>query len=627
MTDSRTQSPPRRQRACLPCTKAKTRCHYNSSEIDDGCDRCRRLRIVCAPQTTRSLRRPRQVKAVEDVNAGDAVVKAGPWETSSIGQVMTSSFISRPPESLLGANGASYTGAIAGSGNSPPQKNYRLPYHSKPLPLQSSTVSHLPPSPGFDITWDEAEHAIEEFTTIFTAHFPFIILDHDVTARRLFVEKPLLFRAILMITVNFTTAKSKEIRRSIDAWIGQHLLVMEDQSLGALQGLIVYCVWANPYFYSDHRATQLIYFAVGLAHNLGITRQAILADTQVREESEINEEQRAFLACYYILSFNSFQFGRPNPLASSYVQCCVDSLERSSEFSTDFLLIKLVKFRLFIERIPTVYEEICDMKRCREVSADASYRLDEMRKYLDDLLSDVAHKNPKFCMTSPFRAMGFLADRDTVLLWTLHQNALLQLHLPMTYVAPDTEETSRLQTECMQHCLEASRAFGRTVKSLSPDGMLYAPFTTLADLFSMLIATSRLLLVDVDSWDLKAARQSIDLKAVLDDMLAKSTAGSKVKAERLAAAAVTNPSSYMPDGPNDEKQDRLRIVTKLIGLIRSWLDSQGASLSEDEDSRQDAAAEPRAFERIHVGPENPQWNFTYFFEFLLQVDRATTLQN
>lgn len=85
--------------------------------------------------------------------------------------------------------------------------------------------------------------AVVEFTNIFTAHFPFVILDHDITARRLYTEKPLLFRAILLIAVDLTASKSREIRRSVDAWIGQHMLVMEEQDIGVLQGLLVYILW------------------------------------------------------------------------------------------------------------------------------------------------------------------------------------------------------------------------------------------------------------------------------------------------------------------------------------------------------------------------------------------------
>ncbi|KAI0438123.1 hypothetical protein F4803DRAFT_536016 [Xylaria telfairii] len=563
----RPKSPPRRQRACLPCTRAKARCHYEDNEIGDGCNRCRRLKIACAPQTTKSLRRPRQVKLQEAfehikispetpiIDSGDTVVDDVPRE---------------------------------------PHKHYSVPSHTK-----SSFPHYLPSSPGFGITWDQAEKAIQDFALMFTAHFPFMILDHDITARRLFMEKPLLFRAILMIGIDFTVSKSREIRRSIDAWIGQHLLVMEEQSLGALQGLLVYIIWATPDFYSDHRATQLIYFAVGLAHSLGITRKRTpTEDTQVKKEAEINEEHRAFLACFYVVSFNSFQFGRPNPLSSSYVDYCTDSLERSSEFPTDFLLIKLIKFRQFIGRIPNVYQGICDMKWCRDISQDASEQLREIREELDDFISDVSHKHPKL-----------------LLLWTLHHSALIQLHLPMTYTTPDTEGTGSLQLECLQFCLQASRKFVSIAKSFSPDGLFYAPFTTLADLISLFIATSRLLLVEIDGWDLKDARQSIDLKTATDEMIRKFTIGAKMKAARVAAAAVENPSSYLPDGPDEEKQDRIQVLVRVIERIRSWLNSQGVFLSGDEEPKHDSTNE-----RVHVSPQSPQWNFTYFFESLLQAE-------
>ncbi|KAI0474450.1 hypothetical protein F4859DRAFT_483242 [Xylaria cf. heliscus] len=578
--DRRPQSPPRRQRACLPCTKAKARCHYEDNEVGDGCNRCLRLKISCTPQTTKSLRRPRQVKlqnAFEHVKVVPAP-KQVPHDlpiTDSRGIVVDD----------VGVPGE-------------PRKHYSIPSHTK-----TSIPHYLPPNPGFGITWDQAQKAVEDFALIFTAHFPFMILDHDITARRLFVEKPLLFRAILMIGIDFTVSKSREIRRSIDAWIGQHLLVMEEQSLGALQGLLVYIIWATPDFYSDHRITQLIYFAVGLAHSLGITKQAPTEDTQVREEAEINEEHRTFLACFYVISFNSFQFGRPNPLSSTHVQYCTDSLERSSEFPTDFLLIKLVKFRLFIGRVPNVYQGICDMKWCREISDDASEQLHEIRKDLDDFISDVAHKHPKL-----------------LLLWTLHNSALIQLHLPMTYATADSEESKNLQLECLQYCLKASRTFASMAKSFSPDGLLYAPFTTLTDLISMFIATSRLLLVEIDGWDLKEARQSINLKAAMDEMIEKFTIGAKVKTARVAAAAVENPSSYMPDGPDEEKQDRIQVLLKLIECIRDWLNDQGAFLSSNEEPKHDDMNNVQASNRVHVSPQSPQWNFTYFFESLLQME-------
>ncbi|KAJ8124780.1 hypothetical protein O1611_g8859 [Lasiodiplodia mahajangana] len=503
-----------------------------------------------------------------------------------------------------------------------PREQYNIPYHSKSLPLGPSIASHLSSSPGFGVSWDQAQKAVNDFVMIFTAHFPFIILDHDVTAQTLFLEKPLLFRTILMIAIDFTPSKSREIRRSVDAWIGQHLLVMEEQSLGALQATDRLSR-ANPHFYSDRKATQLMYFAIGLAHSLGITKGSSLEDTQAKKETEVNEEHRAFLACYYIVSFDSFQFGRANPLASSYVQYCVESLERSAEFPTDFLLIKLVRFRQFIGQIPTVYQGICDMNWCREISDDASYRLEEIRKDLDDFMSDIAHKHPKFCMTHSSLFHSSSIDMNSVLLWSLQHSALIQLHLPITYAAPDTEAGSRLQLECMKYCLEASRTAVGMAKCFSPDGFLYAPFTTMTDLVSTIIAVSRLLLVEIDGWDLEKARQTIDLKACIDEILAKMKTAKKVKAERVAAAAAENPSSYILGGPDEKKQDGIQVFERLIESIRDWLDSQGVFPTSAEHLKNDGNNELSTSTPIYASPQSPQWNFTFFFEYLLRVNPSS----
>ncbi|KAI0107248.1 hypothetical protein GGR51DRAFT_516820 [Nemania sp. FL0031] len=590
-TGQRRQSPPRRPRACLPCTKAKARCQYENNEIGDGCNRCRRLSISCAPQTTKSLRKPRQVKSKDGLE--NTHVLAVPDQAHH--ELLTNS------EAVNGVPWETGIGTV-------PQGHQSIPYHSKPLPSGSATSPHLPSSPGFGVSWEQAQTAVNDFVMIFTAHFPFITLDPDVTAQQLFIEKPLLFRAILMIAIDFTPSKRREIRRSVDAWIGQHLLVMEEQSLGTLQGLIVYIAWANPHFYSDRKATQLIYLAIGLAHSLGITKGRSLEDTQARKEAEINEEHRAFLACYYIVAFDSFQFGRANPLASSYVQYCVEALERSAEFPTDFLLIKLVRFRQFIGQIPTIYQGICEMNWCREISDDGSERLEEIRKDLDDFMSDIAHKHPKF-----------------LLLWSLQHSALIQLHLPMTYVAPDSAGGSKLQLECMKYCLEASRTAVGMAKSFSPDGFLYAPFTTLTDFVSMIIATSRILLVEVDGWDREKARQIIDLKACIDEILAKLKTTKIVKAERVAAAAAANPSSYAPSSPEEEKQDGILIFERLIETIRDWLDGKGVFYANKDHSTQDVTNEQSLSTPIYASPQSPQWNFTFFFEYLLRVNPSSIL--
>ncbi|KAI1108216.1 hypothetical protein F5Y14DRAFT_436988 [Nemania sp. NC0429] len=596
----RPQSPPRRQRACLPCTKAKTRCQYENNEIGDGCNRCRRLAISCTPQTNPSIRRPRQVKAK------DAFTTI-PKPLGQPRHEFTISYYS-PPETEQDAGGMTGLDMEADSGRDLRQSPYSIPRQPMVLSPESSVSSDHLFGPGFGITWDQADKALLDFTLIFTAHFPFIILDHDITARRLFDEKPLLLRTILMISIGITSAKSREIRRSVDAWIGQHLLAMEEQSLDILQGLIVHIAWANPHFYSDHRVTKLIYLAVGLAHSLGITKQPAPEAVQARSETQANDEHRAFLACYYIASTNSFQFGRPSPFSPSHVQYCIDALERSSEFSTDFLLIKFIKFQQFLGQIPTFYDDVYDMKGCQEISEHASDRLKDIRGELDDSMSDIAHKHPKF-----------------LLLWSMHHYSFTQLHLPMTYATPDSKAASRVQLECLKYCLEATRTYVNFTKSFSPDGFLYTPFTAVAVITFMLISASRLVLVEIDGWDLDEARRSINLGSAIDEMLAKLTAAGKVKAARVAAEAAANPSGYTPDGPDDEEKDKLQVLIRMIESIRDWLDRHGAFGSTRDYTTNPDLSESRTSRDIYLSPQSPVWNFTYFFESLLQVDRDPTL--
>ncbi|KAI0201993.1 hypothetical protein F4808DRAFT_423155 [Astrocystis sublimbata] len=578
--EKRPQSPPRRRRACLPCTKAKARCHYENNESTNACTRCQRLKLGCNPQTTRIIRRPRQIKShsIE-----------GNFDLVPIGEQACR-------QTTVSESGAIDTSATADDSQS---------HDSSPPHINLLALRDLSDGPGFGINWDQAEEAVQNFSLLVISQFPFVILDHDITARRLSLKKPLLFRAILMIGLDLTVTKSREIQKSIDAWIGHYLLAMEEQTLGALQGLLVYIIWATSDFFVDHRVTQLIYLAVGVAHSLGITRQPF-QKPQVKQEAELNEEYRAFLACYYVVSFNAFQFSRGNPLSSSHVQYCVDSLETSSEFPTDFLLVKLVKFRQILERVPRIYGSF-EGKWYREISEDASEQLDRIRKELDELMSDVAYKHPKF-----------------LLLRSLYHSAFIQLQLPMTYAVPDSEKAERLQLDCLQRCLQASRKYVDLVKSLSPDSFLYAAFTRLVDTISMLIAASRLSMVEIDGWDLQDVRQSLNLKIAVDELLKKYRIGAQVKAAKIATAATGYPSSFIADGDDEEKKGRFHAFVDLIESIRIWLDDyDNLVLSETELEHaghgEIATTKTTTMDCVHFGPQSPQWDFTYFIQALLKV--------
>jgi hypothetical protein len=219
--------------------------------------------------------------------------------------------------------------------------------------------------------------------------------------------------------------------------------------------------------------------------------------------------------------------------------------------------------------------------------------------------------------------LGHETDRSTVLLWTLNRNILMQLCLPMTYITAETETASQFQLECMKYCLEAAKPFIEMVKAVSPDGLLYCPFTTITDFFTIVISISRLLLVDIPGWDLRAARRTVNMKAILDEFRAKCAMARKVQVERFAAAAVAYPSSYVPDGPREAMHNRILIFTEALQSTRDWLRDQGLFEDDEEDLGINALDEATTTARACVGPQNPQWTFGYFFEEILRMKEPT----
>ncbi|XXH03354.1 hypothetical protein Hte_009752 [Hypoxylon texense] len=312
-THERQASPPRRQRACAPCTKAKARCHFETDNIDDGCD----------SGTAPEKRGADDLSSMRTANYGHVLLGAGPFGLSNNG-TSTDSTLSSPTPPMArdspSGNGASVN-TIREHHPSPSGQSHNL--SSRPQQLLPSFPARKPPQPGFGITWPQAEQAVSDFRIKFTPFFPFVALDPDATAQELLARKPLLFRAIMLVAAQLTLAKQREIKRSMLAYIGQHLLVMEERDLGLLQGLLVFIAWGEHDFYFDQKITYLTYLAMGYAHNIAITRppptmkqkmmvvvdpkdakEALLGHhlTTVLEESHTPEEQRAFLGCQYLLS-------------------------------------------------------------------------------------------------------------------------------------------------------------------------------------------------------------------------------------------------------------------------------------------------------------------------------------
>ncbi|KAI1806039.1 hypothetical protein F4811DRAFT_551231 [Daldinia bambusicola] len=446
-----------------------------------------------------------------------------------------------------------------------------IPPSGKPLPILPARKI---PQPGFGLTWDQAEQAISDFRAKFTPFFPFVVLDPDVTASEVLSKKPLLFRAIMLVACRLTLAKQSEIRKSILAYVGQHVLVMEERSLGILQGLLV----CEHDFYFDQKITYLTHLAMGYAHNLAITRPpptmqqkmtvAVNPDvkealmgchlTTVLEESHTPEERRAFLGCKYLVSVNASQFAREGVLKGDYVGRCLDSLGHPADCGTDFILDKIMRFQKIVEQISEKLPMPCEGERSKVFTISMNEDMQSIRKELDQLFANMAREHRQFAF-----------------FWAMHNYVLVRLYLPASSLSPPQDElAAHLQRQCMLYCLQAAQSFFAAVVSIGTEGFTYRSFTSFAEILFVLVAASRLLLVEIDGWDLIEARKVFDFPAAIESIISTFKNVVNFEAQRAAESAANFGVKFRPDTEEDLKSDRLYKYATKLEWIKHWFSTQ-----------------------------------------------------
>ncbi|KAH8671233.1 hypothetical protein BX600DRAFT_509921 [Xylariales sp. PMI_506] len=602
---SRPPSPLRRQRACQPCSKAKARCNFQGNDISGGCDRCRRIKIDCTPQTTKVLRRPRQLKPssgrissspdqhvdrITSLLAATSGNFLSPSDTNdhtgdessldTLPSLAGSDYIDRNSFQAFGLN--TYGQAVHQFGNQP----FSLP-HTPSYP-RTGALSYSPTGPGFGLTWSQAEQAISDFKIKYVPEFPFVTLGHDVFAEQLYLEKPLLFRVVMLVAAPITLEKQRDIKRSVSSYIGRHMLVLEERNLDLLQGLLVFIAWGNHNFYLDRQITHLIHLALGFAHNLAITRfplttrqkvkQAVDPQdveeamrgrgyTTVAETFHALEEMRAFLGCYYLFSVNSSQFCRQDSLKNEYVEFCLNYIAHSTDYWTDSNLVKLFRLQQAVDRISEVF-----------VAHSNPVRDEAFTYILTDEMRPIRSQIDKIFETFDSEQVQYAS------FWLHYNHALVRLYEPATWIPtpPVAGQDSFCQCQCLLYCLRAAESFFNALLTSSPEELLSRSFVSSAELVDVLVTTSRLLLLETTDWDLEAARRTLDLPSIMDQMMAMFTSASLLRKQR-ALESGAGPE----DNPDVEKEDPFIKYVNKVKWIKSWfqgrLVAKGVLVPQEQD--------------------------------------------
>lgn len=350
-------------------------------------------------------------------------------------------------------------------------------------------------------------------------NFPFVVVDVNMAAQELHTRNPYLFRVIMFVATTLPPARKQAMKTNILAYLGHRLLVNEERNLDLLQGLLVFIAWADLSFYRDKQITHLTYLATGYACNLGLTHMPHTSTEDTSDASEAIlpwekslllesqkahdvDEQRAFLGCYYLQSIDSVQFRRQNSLKSPYVETCYKCLAQLDEVYTDSALEKLIRMQQIMDKITERYYV---GKSSHEGQSSKYLPADEMRQLrveLDDVEAGVDRLQPFFLST-----------------WLHYNYALVKLYEPATYLEDQPGDTSSFRGQCLVYCLQAAKSFFTTFLSFPAESLLYSPFVTFAELVSAIATASRVLLLEADGWSVEEARQTLNLSAVLADII------------------------------------------------------------------------------------------------------------
>ncbi|KAL0777685.1 hypothetical protein CaCOL14_005338 [Colletotrichum acutatum] len=545
----RPDSPPRRLRACAPCTRAKARCNFREENARRHlCDRCERLKIDCSAKT-RGIRRTRQIKPlVKATNSPSRNTRKVPSSLDTLGRDLNLN-----PLNLLASLSLTLT---------PSTPNPRTPTRPR-------------------LTWSQASNVLADFRANFIPNFPFIQVDGPSvepgsgSPQRLAREKPFLFRAVMLAAAPAGKTRAEAMHRELLAEMGARMMLEEEGGLDLLQGMLVIILWAECRYWFDKQITRLVYTALGYAHSLGITkpprsllqpspcrpggsqqqhpyqqqqRQQWRQQQQQRQEPEdcftnkaalsatehhTLEEQRTFLGLFCIVTSNCAQFARKqNPLLHclgtngskssqglGYLDICYENLAASGSLE-DRMAARMFKMAAVSARLVDGFGPVFDCEGGRGMGMGDGFEeeVGRIRADVDDVLEGLDPRDPYY---------AYLNLQHKALLVQLYEPATKH-PFPSSPLSPHlaafqntAAATTVNRTTYFQAALSEAKAYFAATLALPPEAYIYRTSVGMGLAQGVLAVTTRLLILHgVPGWDLPRARADVKFAEICEKLVA-----------------------------------------------------------------------------------------------------------
>ncbi|WQF85940.1 Putative zn(2)Cys(6) fungal-type DNA-binding domain-containing protein [Colletotrichum destructivum] len=525
----------RKSRACTNCARLKIRCRWppdSGHNEPTDCSRCSRMKLTChVPEPAPRKRRGKSSRVTELEKKIDGLVNL--FQTRQQSREAQGLHSTTTTPSSRDRNPMPYTGLTmpgldrssatqaTPSGVSPDTtQNHNMP----PGVDAGQTEKTFYLVPDFSLSVEKAEEYLNIYRTRMVPNFPFVPIPPSTTAAELHDKKRFLFWCIMQAVVPQTAA----VQKAVDDWVrrhaAMHVIVLKDNSIELLQGLVVYVAWGEVHQQVGINANSLLQMAIGLVMDftiqtlggpLGWMPKTLQADAWVLvgrgKQSELTkhtlEEQRAILGGYFIASSVPAAMRRYSQIQfTPHLVRCSKAIREASELPSDQQLLALIRMQNVGDRIRAVFPS---------PDRDEGEPLPIFREHFNVVLSSIRKEILAIALEEP------IVNKEQPMLWAHYQTLMVRLYepciglraaSPSEAVSP-TEPYSR--TEALWHCLQAIQNSSAALLDLAAEVFAYLPFNLIADVAYSMMASHRLLLEDTtNDWDVSMARQKLDLPEI-----------------------------------------------------------------------------------------------------------------
>ncbi|KAM4055196.1 RNase P, subunit Pop3 [Hirsutella rhossiliensis] len=461
-------------RSCTNCSRAKCRCILRPHGAD--CERAAQLEEKLEDLV--SMLQASQQPAVDNDSVSSPSPQSLPSRLDSL--------------------------AAAAAADKPPSQAESLPNMASALGPDAHLATNGPrahPEP----TPEEAEIYLAKFRD-WLVHFPFLHIPPELTAKRLRSERPFLWMCIMNLT-SLSTSQVLMLRDKIREYIARNLVLDYQVNMDYLLGLLAILAWANTNTGLKVKPWIIMFsqLAITIIYDMGLNRapndeqrhtvQLKVCISGPRPPSKLRtmEERRAVLGFWYSSSLMTAFMGKMETFGwNSYMDDCLDVLEREREHPRDEILVALVRIQLVSEEAQKLL--------LREGNGD--YRDGPTYIFKAGLLSR-------------------LNDLRQGLPASLHSHDMVQMHIHHAEVQvhsvgifTDQVIPLAMRTSSLYACARAATSWLNTFFAMPVSQIPAMPFSFYVIWPQTMSALYKLLVLDDPAWDKEILRNGVDLSTL-----------------------------------------------------------------------------------------------------------------